>query len=257
MGALLKDASVLKIRNLNVWYGNRQILRDSSFDVKSQQVTALIGPSNSGKSTLVRCLNRLNDFTSNFKLTGEILFKDQNLYASSLDATQIRRQIGMVFDKPIPFRQSIYQNVAYGPRISSITQSGELDAIVEKSLRAAALWDEVSCILDKTPALLTIGQQQRLCIARALASNPEVLIFDEPCRELDPMETAKVEALIRNLKKQYTLIFVTSKRRQAARVSDFAGLLYAGELIEFDATKKIFTNPRDERTEQYVTGRLG
>ncbi len=257
MARLEENDAVLKIRNLNVWYGNTQILCNSSFDVKKHQVTALIGPSNSGKSTLVRCINRLNDFSPNFRLTGKILFKGQELYASGLKPTEIRRQIGMVFGKPVPFHKSIYQNVAYGPCISGITASARLDAIVEKSLRTVALWDEVAPILDRTPERLSIGQQQRLCIARALAGNPEVLIFDEPCCELDPMETPKVETLVRELKQRCTVIFVTKKRRQAARVSDFAGFLYAGELIEFDATEKIFTNPQDVRTEQYVTGKLG
>ncbi len=252
------DAPILSIRNLSVWYGNSEpILRDLSFEVKRRRVTALIGPSNCGKSTLVRCLNRLNDFTPNFRLTGEILFNGQNLYASEVDATEVRKQIGMVFGKPVPFHKSIYQNVAYGAQISGVKPSAQLDVIVEKSLRSANLWDEVEPILNETPERLSIGQQQRLCIARALAIAPEVLIFDEPCGELDPVETPKVEALVRNLKQDYTLIFVTNKRRQAARVSDFAGFLYCGELVEFGATEKIFTNPQDVRTEQYVTGRLG
>ena len=249
---------ILSIRNLSVWYGNRApILRALSFEVKRRQVTALIGPSNCGKSTLVRCINRLNDLTPHFRLTGEILFNGQDLYASQVDATEIRKQIGMVFGKPVPFHKSIYENVAYGARISGVNQSAQLDAIVEKSLRSANLWDEVENILSQTPEELSIGQQQRLCIARALATGPEVLIFDEPCGELDPMETPKIEALVRNLKRDHTLIFVTNKRRQAARVSDYAGFLYCGELIEFGATEKIFTNPQDIRTEQYVTGRLG
>jgi len=252
-----KKQSILSIRKLNAWYGDKQTLINLSFEVQRGQVTALIGPSNSGKSTLVRCLNRLNDFTPNFKCTGEILFKGRDLYASMVDATEVRMQIGMVFRKPIPFRCSIYENVAYGPRVSRIKQSVRLDVIVEKSLRRVGLWDEVEPILDRTPEELSIGRQQRLCIARALAVEPDILIFDEPCGELDPMETPKVEALVRNLKDDYTLIFVTNKRRQAARVSDFAGFLYCGELIEFGATEKLFTNPQDIRTEQYVTGKLG
>lgn len=252
-----KKQSVLSIRKLNAWYGDRQTLINLSFEVQQGQVTALIGPSNSGKSTLVRCLNRLNDFTPNFRRTGEILFKGRDLYTSMVDATEVRMQIGMVFRKPILFRCSIYENVAYGPRVSGIKQSVHLDAIVEKSLRRVGLWDEVEPSLDGTPEELSIGRQQRLCIARALAVEPDILIFDEPCGELDPMETPKVEALVRNLKDDYTLIFVTNKRRQAARVSDFAGFLYCGELIEFGATEKLFTNPQDIRTEQYVTGKLG
>lgn len=252
------DAPILTVRNLNVWYGEQgPILRALSFEVKRRQVTALIGPSNCGKSTLVRCLNRLNDFTPGFRLTGEILFNGQDLYASRVDATAIRKQIGMVFGEPVLFHQSIYENVAYGARISGVNQSARLDAIVEQSLRSVNLWDEVANILNQTPEQLSIGQQQRLCIARALAIGPEVLIFDEPCGALDPMETPKIEALVRNLKQHHTLIFVTNKRRQAARVSDYAGFLYCGELIEFGTTEKIFTNPQDLRTEQYVTGRLG
>lgn len=252
------DAPILTVRNLSVWYGEQgPILRALSFEVKRRQVTALIGPSNCGKSTLVRCLNRLNDFTPGFRLTGEILFNGQDLYAARVDATAIRKQIGMVFGEPVLFHKSIYQNVAYGARISGVNQSARLDAIVEKSLRSVNLWDEVANILNQTPEQLSIGQQQRLCIARALAIGPEVLIFDEPCGALDPMETPKIEALVRNLKQHHTLIFVTNKRRQAARVSDYAGFLYCGELIEFGTTEKIFTNPQDIRTEQYVTGRLG
>ena len=252
-----KKQSILSIRNLNVWYGDTQILVNLSFEVRRRQVTALIGPSSCGKSTLVRCLNRLNDFTPNFRLTGEILFKGRDLYASMTKATEVRMQIGMVFRKPIPFRCSIYENVTYGPRISGISQPAQLDVIVEKSLRRVGLWAEVEPILDGMPDGLSIGQQQRLCIARALAIEPDILIFDEPCGELDPMETPKIEALVRDLKNDYTLIFVTNKRRQAARVSDFAGFLYCGELIEFGATEKLFTNPQDIRTEQYVTGKLG
>ena len=252
------DAPILTVRNLSVWYGEQgPILRALSFEVKRRQVTALIGPSNCGKSTLVRCLNRLNDFTPGFRLTGEILFNGQDLYASRVDANAIRKQIGMVFGEPVLFHQSIYENVAYGARISGVNQSARLDAIVEKSLRSVNLWDEVANILNETPEQLSVGQQQRLCIARALAIGPEVLIFDEPCGALDPMETPKIEALVRNLKQHHTLIFVTNKRRQAARVSDYAGFLYCGELIEFGTTEKIFTNPQDIRTEQYVTGRLG
>ena len=247
---------ILSIRNLNIWYGDKQILRDLSFEVQQRQVTAFIGPTNCGKSTLVRCINRLNDFTPNFRSTGEILFNGIHLGAST-DTTALRKQIGMVFRRPIPFRCSIYENVAYGARIAGVNLSAHLDTIVEKSLRKAGLWGEVENILDDTPEQLSRGQQQLLCIARALAVEPEVLIFDEPCGELDPIETVKIETLVRDLTNECTLIFATNKRRQAARVSDVAGFLYRGELIEFGATEKIFTNPQDNRTEQYVTGRLG
>ena len=251
-----KEQSILSIRNLNIWYGDKQILNSLSFDIQQQQVTAFIGPTNSGKSTLVRCINRLNDFVPNFKSTGEILFKGTHLDGST-DTTALRKQIGMVFRKPVLFRCSIYENVAYGARISGASRSTSLDGIVENNLRKIGLWDEVENILDETPAQLSTGQQQLLCVARALVVEPEVLIFDEPCGELDPIETVKIERLVRDLADDYTLIFATNKRRQAARVSDVAGFLYSGELVEFGATERLFTNPQDNRTEQYVTGRLG
>ena len=251
-----KARSILRIRNLNVWYGDKQVLRALSFDVQQKAVTAFIGPANCGKSTLIRCINRLNDFTPDFRCTGEILFKG-NLLDTSTDTTALRKQIGMVFRKPTLFRCSIYENVAYGARMSGVTQSAHLDTIVEKNLRKTGLWGDVENILDETPEHLATGQQQLLCIARALAVDPEVLIFDEPCGELDPIETVKIETLVRDLKNDCTVIFATNKRRQAARVSDVAGFLYGGELVEFGATEKIFTNPQDNRTEQYVTGRLG
>ena len=252
-----KKEPILSIRHLNVWYGDNQILNDLSFQVQPRQITALIGPANCGKSALVRCFNRLNDFTPNFRFDGKILFKGSDMYAKEIDVTAIRKKIGMVFRKPEPFRCSIYENVAYGARISGISQSSRLDAIVEKSLQRAELWNEVEPILHEDPEQLSVGQAQRLCIARALATEPEILIFDEPCGELDPIETVKIETLVRDLRSDCTLIFVTNKRRQAARISDVAGFLYFGELIEFGTTEKIFTNPQDTRTEQYVTGKLG
>ena len=251
-----KEQSILSIRNLNIWYGDKQILRSLSFEIQQEQVTALIGPANCGKSTLVRCFNRLNDFTPNFRFTGEILFKGDRLYEIK-DATAIRKRIGMVFRKPTLFQGSIRENVAYGARISQTSRSSAVNTIVEKYLRRVGLWDEVEDILNETPEGLSNGQQQLLCIARALVVEPEVLIFDEPCGELDPIETVKIETLVRDLTDTCTVIFATNKRRQAARVSDVAGFLYGGELIEFGATQKIFTNPQDNRTEQYVTGRLG
>lgn len=251
-----KGQPILNVRNLNIWYGDKDILGSLSFEVQEKQVTAFIGPANCGKSTLVRCFNRLNDFTPNFKFTGEILFKGRSLYAEQ-DATTVRKQIGMVFRRPTLFQGSIHENVAYTARISNVSRTSELNAIVEKNLRRTGLWNEVEGILDETPAQLSTGQQQLLCVARALAAEPEVLIFDEPCGELDPIETVKIETLMRELANDCTLIFATNKRRQAARVSDVAGFLYGGELIEFGATERIFTNPQDSRTEQYVTGRMG
>ncbi len=251
-----KKQSILSVRDLNIWYGDRQILGALSFEVQQKQVTALMGPANCGKSTLIRCFNRLNDFTPNFRFTGEILFKGNSLYAAQ-DAITVRKRIGMVFRRPTLFRGSIHENVAYAARISNVSRTSELNAIVEKNLRRTGLWNEVEGILDETPAQLSTGQRQLLCVARALTVEPEVLIFDEPCGELDPIETVKIETLMRELTNDYTLIFATNKRRQAARVSDVAGFLYGGELIEFGATERIFTNPQDSRTEQYVAGRMG
>lgn len=249
-----KKEPILSIHDLSVWYGDNQILNSVSFEAQPRQVTALMGPANCGKSTLVRCLNRLNDFTPDFRFTGEILFKGSDVYTDKTDVTDLRKKIGMVFRKPELFRCSIYENVAYGARISGVNQSSQLDTIVEKYLQRSGLWNEVEPILHGSPEQLSIGQKQLLCIARALTVEPEILILDEPCGELDPIETVKIETLIRDLINDCTLIFVTNKRRQAARVSDVAGFLYAGELIEFGTTKKIFTNPQDTRTEQYVTG---
>lgn len=253
---ITEEPPILEVHNLNVWYGDTQILSSLSFGVQRKQVTAFIGPANCGKSTLVRCLNRLNDFTPNFTFTGEVFFKGESLYATQ-NAAAVRKQIGMVFRQPTLFRGSIGENVAYGAQISGVSRSAELNAIVEKNLRRTGLWDIVKDILNETPGQLSTGQQQLLCVARALAVDPEVLIFDEPCGELDPIETVKIETLVRELTNDCTVIFATNKRRQAARVSDAACFLYGGELIEFGATDKIFTNPEDNRTEQYVTGRLG
>ncbi len=252
-----KTDPIMHIHDLNVWYDKSQVLKNLTFDVLPRQVTAFIGPSNSGKTTLVRCLNRLNDLNVNFKHTGKILLQGDDLYASKQKASKIAQQIGMVFQKPIPFRKSIYENVAYSARLRGIKQSDQLGSIVEESLTKAQLWNEVYNDLQASPDILSNGQQQQLCIARALAGDPEILIFDEPCGQLDAAETPKLEAIVQNLKSRYTLIFVTNKRRQAARVSDMAGFLYNGELVEFGQTEQIFTNPIDKRTENYVTGRLG
>lgn len=252
-----KKVPTLHIYALNVWYGKNHILKDLTFDVLPRQVTAFIGPSNSGKTALVRCFNRLNDYASNFKLTGEIKLNGKDIYSSKIKASDIAKQIGMVFDHPILFRKSIYDNVAYSARLRGIKPSVEQYSMVEENLKKAQLWHEVCDELQSSPDVLSIGQQQRLCVARALAANPEILIFDEPCDQLDATETPKMEALVQTLKRHYTIIFVTNKRRQAARVSDVAGFLYCGELIEFGQTERIFTNPKDKRTEDYVTGRLG
>ena len=251
------NAPCLYINDLNVWFGKNHVLKDLAFDVFPRQVTSFIGPSKCGKTALVRCLNRLNELKSDFRFTGEIHYNGVDLYSSGVNVADIVQKIGMVFHKPIPFRMSIFENVAYPARLRGIKQPSELDIIVEDCLREVQLWDEVFNDLDASPDILTLGQQQQLCIARTLAGNPEILIFDEPCEQLDATETPKLEATVQQLKSQYSLIFVTNKRRQAARVSDVAGFLYNGELIEFGQTEQIFTNPRDKLTEDYVTGRLG
>ncbi len=251
------NAPVLYINDLNVWFGKNHVLKDLTFDIFPRQVTSFIGPSKCGKTALVRCLNRLNDLKSDFRYTGKVQFNGKDLYSSKVHVIDISQKIGMIFHKPIPFRRSIYENVAYPARLRGIKQSSELDTVVEECLREAQVWDEVCHDLDALPDILTIGQQQQLCIARVLAGNPEILIFDEPCEQLDATETPKLEATVQNLKSRYSLIFVTNKRRQAARVSDVAGFLYNGELIEFGHTEQIFTNPKDKLTEDYVTGRLG
>ncbi len=248
---------ILSIERLNVWYGKKQILKDLTIDIYPKQVTAFIGPSKCGKTAFVRCLNRLNDMQHDFKYKGNIYFNGKDINAPKTASTEIAQKIGMIFPKPIPLQRSIYEDVAYSARIRGIKQPERLGHIVERSLSSAQLWDEAAENLDASPKILSISQQQRLCIARALAANPEIIIFDEPCEQLDAAETPKLEAIIQNLKNDYTIIFVTNKRRQAARVSDVAGFLYSGELVEYGQTEQIFTNPKDERTENYVTGRLG
>jgi phosphate transport system ATP-binding protein len=223
--------------------------------VPQNQVVALIGPSGCGKSTLLRCFNRMNDLVPSARVTGEVLFHGQNLYDADVDPVEVRRRIGMVFQKPNPFPKSIYDNTAFGPRVNG--HDGDLDAVVERSLRQAALWDEVSGRLGESAYTLSGGQQQRLCIARTLAIKPEVVLMDEPASALDPIATQRIEELIYELKKDYTIVIVTHNMQQAARVSDYTAFLYMGELIEYGPTDTIFTNPREERTEAYVTGRFG
>lgn len=253
-----EEQPILSIERLNVWYGKKQILKDLTFDIYPKQVTAFIGPSKCGKTAFVRCLNRLNDLQHDFRYKGNIRFNGNNINDPKTKSTDIAQKIGMIFPKPIPLQRSIYEDVAYSARIRGIKQPERLGHIVERSLSNAQLWDEAAENLDASPKTLSIGQQQWLCIARALAANPDIIIiFDEPCEQLDAAETPKLEAIIQNLKSDYTIIFVTNKRRQAARVSDVAGFLYDGELVEYGQTEEIFTNPKDERTENYVTGRLG
>ncbi|HVP99945.1 MAG TPA: phosphate ABC transporter ATP-binding protein PstB [Candidatus Thermoplasmatota archaeon] len=249
--------SKIKINNLNLWYDTKQALIDVSMDIPENKITALIGPSGCGKSTLIRCLNRMNDIIDNCKTTGEIIFNDKNIYDKTTNVVELRRKVGMVFQKPNPFPKSVYDNIAYGPKMQGFNDKTVLDPLVERTLRKAALWDEVSERLTETAMGLSGGQQQRLCIARALAIEPEVILMDEPCSALDPIATAKIEDLMVELKKQYTVVIVTHNMQQAARISDFAAYMYLGKLIEFGKTKQIFEKPKEELTINYVTGRFG
>jgi len=246
-----------KIKDVNAWYGEKQALKNVNFEIPAKSVTAIIGPSGCGKSTFIRCLNRMNDLVPMFRVSGEMLYNGTNIYSRSLDISELRRRIGMVFQKPNPFPKSIYDNVSYGLRIQGIRKKSILDTVVEESLNKAALWDEVKERLNASALALSGGQQQRLCIARAIATEPEVILFDEPCSALDPIATAKVEDLIMALKQYYTVVIVTHNMQQAARVSDLTGFFMMGELIEFDITKQIFTAPSNKMTEDYITGRFG
>ena len=245
----------LEARHVSVVYGTNRAVSDVSMAVPANKVVALIGPSGCGKSSLLRCFNRMNDLVQDAKVEGEVLFEGENLYAPGVDAVEVRRRIGMVFQKPNPFPKSIYDNTAFGPRINGY--DGDLDTLVEESLRQAALWDEVQDRLRESAYRLSGGQQQRLCIARALAVKPEIILMDEPASALDPIATQKIEELLYELKKRYTIVIVTHNMQQAARVSDYTAFLYMGELIEYGPTDAIFTNPSEERTEAYVTGRFG
>jgi len=252
--------TVLEMKDANVWYDDFQALRRISLAVPGNRITAIIGPSGSGKSTLLRCFNRMNDMIAGFRVEGGVLFEGQEIYAPGVDVVDVRRRIGMVFQKPNPFPKSIYENVAFGARINGY--EGRLDEIVERALRRAALWDEVKDKLRKSAYALSGGQQQRLCIARALAIEPEVILMDEPASALDPVATLKIEDLMRELARDYAIVIVTHNMQQAARVSDWTAVMMmaedrAGEMIEFGDTKTIFTNPRDRRTEDYITGRFG
>lgn len=247
----------MKIQNLNLWYADKQALMDVNMDIPEKKITALIGPSGCGKSTLIRCLNRMNDIIDNCKITGEINFNGKNIYAKDSNVVEVRRKIGMVFQKPNPFPKSVYENIAYGPKMQGVKEKKILDPIVEKTLKNSALWEEVSDRLHESAMGLSGGQQQRLCIARALAIEPEVILMDEPCSALDPLATAKIEDLMTKLKKNYTVVIVTHNMQQAARVSDYAAYMYLGKLIEFGETKQIFQKPREELTEKYITGCFG
>lgn len=250
----------IEARNLNIYYGNFQAVRDVNLTIQRNKITAIIGPSGCGKSTVLRAFNRMNDFILNSRVEGEILYHNKNIYDPDVDAVQIRRMIGMVFQKPNPFPKSIYENVAWGARINGFR--GNMDELVEETLRAAALWDEVKDNLKKSALALSGGQQQRLCIARALAVKPEIILMDEPCSALDPIATLKIEDLMRELSQNYTIIIVTHNMQQAARASDFTAFFTmaedrAGVMVEYGTTNQIFTRPRDKRTEDYITGRFG
>jgi len=251
------EKEIIKTVDLNLWYGEKQALFTINISILANKITALIGPSGCGKSTLIRCFNRMNDMIDKCKITGSILFDGNDIYQPDTDAVEIRKKIGMVFQKPNPFPKSIYENVAYGPRVQGNNNKKELDTIVEKSLKIAALWDEVCDRLQESAMGLSGGQQQRLCIARSLAIEPQIILMDEPCSSLDPIATAKIEDLMLQLKKKYTVIIVTHNMQQAARVSDFTAYMYLGKLIEFGKTKQIFENPQQELTENYITGRFG
>jgi phosphate transport system ATP-binding protein len=251
-------STVITVRNLSMSYGgDTYALRDISLDIAKHQVTAFIGPSGCGKSTLLRCFNRLNDLIDGARVEGAITLDGIDIRDPRLDITELRKRVGMVFQKSNPFPKSVYENVAYGPRIAGLSNRRELDTIVERSLHQAALWDEVKDRLRDNALGLSGGQQQRLCIARAIAVEPDVVLMDEPCSALDPIATAKIEALIHELKARYTIVIVTHNMQQAARVSDFTAFLYLGRLVEFGSTDKIFTAPEKKETEDYITGRFG
>jgi phosphate transport system ATP-binding protein len=253
----MSESAIITTNNVNLWYNGKRALESVTIKIPKNKVTALIGPSGCGKSTLLRCFNRLNDLIDKVKITGEITLDNKNIHAPGTDVVTLRKKVGMVFQKPNPFPKSIYENVAYGPRVHGVKDKAGLDRIVKQSLCQAALWDEVKDRLNDSALGLSGGQQQRLCIARTLAVEPEVILMDEPCSALDPIATAKIENLIELLKQDYTVIIVTHNMQQAARVSDFTGFMYLGKLIECGRTVQIFEHPHEELTENYITGRFG
>ena len=258
MDLRVNQLTKISAKHLNVFYGQKQALFDVSLDINQNEVTALIGPSGCGKSTFIRCINRMNDVIDICKIDGEIAFDGKNIYDPNVDIVSLRERVGMVFQKPNPFPKSIYENVAYGPKIHGIAQNkDELDSIVENSLKKAALWNEVKDRLQEPGTGLSGGQQQRLCIARAISVNPEVILMDEPCSALDPIATAKIEELIDELKQTFTIVIVTHSMSQAVRVSQKTGFFHLGKLIEVGTTEKIFKNPTNNMTQDYITGRFG
>ena len=249
--------SILSVQDLCLWYGSHQALKDINIEIPEKSITALIGPSGCGKSTFLKTLDRMNDLIPDVKITGSVKYKGEDIFEPSVDASELRRQVGMVFQKPNPFPMSIYDNIAYGPRTHGVKSRAKLDEIVEQSLRGAAIWDEVKDRLKKNALGLSGGQQQRLCIARALAVEPEVLLMDEPTSALDPISTSKIEELAMELKDRYTIVIVTHNMQQAVRISDHTAFFLIGELVEYGETEKLFSQPQDKRTEDYITGRFG
>lgn len=252
-----EPANLIQTRNLSLYYGTSRALKDISLNIREKLVTAFIGPSGCGKSTFLRCFNRMNDLIDHVRIEGQILIGGHDIYSRQVDVIELRKRVGMVFQKSNPFPKSIYENIAYGLRLHGMRDPGQLEAVVEQSLRGAALWDEVKDRLHSSALGLSGGQQQRLCIARAIAIKPEILLMDEPASALDPIATAKIEELILELKKDFTIVIVTHNMQQAARISDYTAFFYLGELIEYESTTLIFTNPGKKQTEDYVTGRFG
>jgi phosphate transport system ATP-binding protein len=247
----------IRTQNLDFFYGNFQALKNINMEIEEKQITAIIGPSGCGKSTLLRCFNRMNDFVEGSQIRGKVFIDDLDIYNSKVDLTHLRRKVGMVFQRPNPFPLSIFENIAFGLKIHRIAGGKQIDEIVERSLQAVGLWDLLKDKLDKSALSLSLEQQQRLCIARVIALESEIILLDEPCSALDPLATQKIEELLRKLEEKFTIVIVTHNMQQAARVSDYTGFMLLGELIEFDETKKLFTNPRDSRTEAYISGHFG
>ncbi len=252
-----RSTAAFEVLGLDLFYGSFQALKGISLEIRRQQITALIGPSGCGKSTFLRTLNRMNDTIAGVRVQGKVLLDGQDIYAPGTDVVALRQRVGMVFQRPNPFPQSVYDNVAFGPRVLGLDKRSSLDELVERSLSEAALWDEVRDKLRQSALSLSAGQQQRLCIARALAVRPDVILMDEPCSALDPVDTLRIEELMQRLKVDYTIVIVTHNMQQAARASDWTGLFWLGELVEYGETRQIFVHPRQKRTEDYITGRLG
>ena len=247
----------MSVKDLDLYYGQKQALKNINMDIRSNAITALIGPSGCGKSTFLKTLNRMNDLIDNVRITGQVTLDGEDIFDKNMDVTMLRKRVGMVFQQPNPFPMSVYDNIAYGPRVHGIKNKAKLDEIVEESLRGAAIWDEVKDTLKKSALRLSGGQQQRICIARALATKPEVILMDEPTSALDPISTTKIEDLMEELKRQYTVVVVTHNMQQAVRVSDYTAFFLVGDMVEYGETKELFTYPKDKRTEDYITGRFG